>query len=104
MIGFVEKLTGTLAAHLQGSGVIVDVNGVGYGVEMPLSDLCNLGPVGSKVELWTHTYVREDAMKLFGFSTKTHRHCFDVLLGITGIGPKAAMAILSTMDCHTLFT
>jgi len=79
-------------------GVVVDVNGVGYGVEVPLSTLCGLPKVGEMVCLWTHTHVSEDSLRLFGFLSVRERDVFEVLISLNGIGPKVGMAILSTLS------
>lgn len=97
----IEKLTGTYVARLP-AGIILDVNGVGYGVDMPLSALCDIPPVGNRVGLWVHTHVREDAIKLFGFLNYEDRQAFGVLLTVSGVGPKVALAILSTLSVATL--
>lgn len=97
----IERLTGTYSETLA-SGLILDVNGVGYGVETPLSTLCSLPPIGSRVSLWIHTYVREDAMRLFGFLHQEDRIAFDVMLGLSGVGPKVALAILSTLQVSAI--
>jgi len=93
----IERLRGQICLSLA-SGAIVDVNGVGYRVEMPLSMVCELPPVGSNIELWTYTYVKEDALRLFGFTNYGERIAFELLLGLSGVGPKLALAILSTLD------
>ncbi|RJQ15015.1 MAG: Holliday junction branch migration protein RuvA [Nitrospiraceae bacterium] len=78
-------------------GVIVDVNGVGYHVCVPLCSLCDIPEQGETVFLHTYTHVREDALQLFGFLTEEERKVFTVLLGINGVGPKLGLAILSGM-------
>ncbi len=83
--------------HKSPEQVIVDVGGVGYQVLVPLSCLCNIPDPGNEVFLHTYTYVREDALHLYGFSTDEERKVFTTLLGINGIGPKLALAILSGM-------
>jgi Holliday junction DNA helicase RuvA len=93
---YIERLSGTFAATLP-TGIILDVNGIGYGIEIPLSTLCQLPRVGSKINLWISTYVREDALRLFGFKTYEDRQTFEVLLSLAGVGPKVALAILSTL-------
>lgn len=75
--------------------VIVEVNGVGYHVNVPLSILSSLPEEGSNVFLYIHTHVREDALQLYGFDTEDEKKIFTTLLGITGIGPKMALNILS---------
>jgi Holliday junction DNA helicase RuvA len=93
----IEKLTGILAAKTPTS-VILDVGGVGYGVEMPLSDLCELGVVGSRAEVWIETHVREDAIRLFGFLTLERKQTFSLLRTVSGVGPKIGLALLSNLS------
>jgi len=76
-------------------GVLVDVNGVGYRVHAPASVLTRLPGAGERVRLHTHLHVREDALTLFGFTTAEERDLFEVLIGVNGIGPKGALAVLS---------
>lgn len=97
----IERLKGTYAVTLP-TGIILDVNGVGYGVDMPLSAMCNLPSEGSTLEVWVHTYVREDAIKLFGFLSYEDRVAFEILLSVSGVGPKVALAILSTLSTATI--
>ncbi len=75
--------------------VVVETGGVGYDISIPLSTFESLGAEGSQAKLFTHHYVREDAEKLFGFSSKTERELFRQLISISNIGPKTAMSILS---------
>lgn len=77
--------------------VLVDVNGVGYEVDVPMSTFCNLPVEGSKIVLLTHLVVREDAHLLYGFSTEAERAAFRALIKISGIGPRIALAVLSGM-------
>jgi Holliday junction DNA helicase RuvA len=78
-------------------GVIVDVNGIGYHVNIPLCSLGDMPETGGTVFLHTYTHVREDALQLFGFLSEEERKVFTTLLGINGIGPKLGLAILSGM-------
>jgi len=75
--------------------VVIDVNGVGYAVSVPISTVANLPAEGREVFLHIHTHVREDALQLFGFDSEDEKKIFLALLGITGIGPKVALNILS---------
>ena len=75
--------------------VVVDVSGVGYAVNIPLSSYRQIGSVGSEVSLLTYLHVREDILQLYGFSTDGERELFQMLLSISGIGPKVAQSILS---------
>ncbi|MBI5408029.1 MAG: Holliday junction branch migration protein RuvA [Nitrospirae bacterium] len=81
-------------------GVIVDVNGIGYQVCIPLCSLGDIPNPGEAVFLHTYTHVREDALQLFGFISEEERRVFTVLLGINGIGPKLGLGILSGMPVH----
>jgi Holliday junction DNA helicase RuvA len=74
--------------------VLVEVNGVGYRILVPLSAIPGLEP-GSAAFLFTHLHVRDDAMTLYGFLTRDERDTFEVLIGASGVGPKLALAILS---------
>jgi len=78
--------------------VTVDVNGVGYEVFVPLSTFYVVGEAGAEVTLRTHTHVREDALALFGFATALEQELFERLIGISGIGPKVALAVLSGIE------
>ncbi|MCX6127854.1 MAG: Holliday junction branch migration protein RuvA [Proteobacteria bacterium] len=93
---YIERLTGIFSASLP-TGIILDVQGVGYGVELPLSTLCQLPKVGQLVSLWILSYVREDSLRLFGFRSYEDRQAFEILLSLSGVGPKVALAILSTL-------
>ena len=82
--------------------VLVDVNGVGYEIDVPMSTLYNLPDAGSEVTLFTHFVVREDAQLLYGFLTKEERALFRLLIRISGIGPKIALSILSGISTPLL--
>jgi holliday junction DNA helicase RuvA len=81
--------------HKSPTEIVVDVNGVGYAVSIPLSTFEKLGDVGSPVLVLTHLHVREDILQLFGFATEPERDMFRLLLSVSGIGPKIAQGILS---------
>jgi len=97
----IEFLSGKIKCLLP-SSVIVDVNGIGYGVDLPLTAICEMPSLGSKIDLWIFTRVREDSLKLYGFLTQAERHTFEVLINISGVGPKVALAIMSTLNVSTL--
>ena len=78
--------------------LIVDVQGVGYHVNVPLSTFYDAGDVGDQVSLRIYTHVREDTLQLFGFLTTLEQQIFERLIGISGIGPKLAVAVLSGID------
>jgi Holliday junction DNA helicase RuvA len=78
--------------------VLVDCNGVGYEVDVPMSTFYNLPTLGDKVSLLTHFVVREDAQILYGFATAAEREAFRQLIKISGVGPRTALSVLSGMS------
>ena len=82
--------------------ILVDCNGVGYEIEVPMTTFYDLPEVGSEVELLTHFLVREDAQLLFGFATDQERIIFRKLLKVNGIGAKASLSILGGMTVNEL--
>ncbi len=98
MIG---RLTGILAEKTPPQ-ILVDVNGTGYEVDVPMSSFYNLPDVGRQVTLLTHFVVREDAQILFGFLTREERATFRLLVRISGVGPRTALAILSGLAVDEL--
>ena len=80
------------------SRLIVNVGGVGYDVQVPLSTFYVLGEPGADVALRIHTHVREDVIALYGFATPLEQELFEKLIGISGIGPKLALAVLSGIE------
>lgn len=80
------------------SRVVVDVGGVGYDVQVPLSTFYGLGEPGATVVLRIHTHVREDLIALYGFSTPLEQDLFERLIAISGIGPKLGLAVLSGIE------
>lgn len=97
----IASLKGILGAKQEGS-CIVDVNGVGYEAHMPGSELDRLPPVGQAVTLYTWTITREDGMQLFGFLSPENRRLFKLLLGVNGVGPRSALAVLSGFSSEEL--
>lgn len=98
MIGFLRGKV----FEKQPNRVIVDVQGVGYEVLVPLSTYYDIGDEGGDVSLRIHTHVREDALQLFGFRTALEQQLFERLIGISGIGPKLAIAVLSGIETREL--
>ena len=98
MIG---RITGTLAEKSPPQ-LLVDVNGVGYEVDVPMSSFYNLPGLGERVTLLTHFIVREDAQILFGFLTHDERQTFRQLIKITGVGPRMALSLLSGLSVGEL--
>lgn len=93
----IARLAGTLAEKAPGR-IIVDVSGVGYDVQVPLSTFYVIGEPGTEVAIRVHTHVREDVIALFGFATSLEQELFERLISISGIGPKLALAVLSGME------
>lgn len=98
MIAF---LSGKLLEKRPGS-VIVDVNGVGYEVVIPLSTFYEIGETGTDVQIRVHTNVREDAIQLFGFVTQKEKELFLRLLSVQGVGAKSAISMLSGMNAEEI--
>ena len=82
--------------------IVIDVNGVGYDVFVPLSTFYGLGDAGSNITVRIHTHVREDALLLYGFATLLEQELFERLIGVSGIGPKVALAVLSGIEPQEL--
>ncbi|MBI3490177.1 MAG: Holliday junction branch migration protein RuvA [Acidobacteria bacterium] len=94
-----------MIARLQGrlfekspNRIVIDVGGVGYDVFVPLSTFYGLGEPGTDVALRIHTHVRDDALLLYGFATRLEQQLFERLIGVSGIGPKVALAVLSGIE------
>ena len=94
-----------MIAHLRGrilekhpNRIIVEVDGVGYDVSVPLSTFYGLGEPGGEIALRIHTHVREDALALYGFASLLEQDLFERLIGVSGIGPKLALAVLSGIE------
>src|SRR5712664_2956769 len=98
MIG---QLRGRLAEK-RPNQVLVDVGGVGYVVQVPLSTYAALGELHTEVTLLIHTHVREDALALYGFVSSREKHFFEMLLSASGVGPSLALKILSGMSVEEL--
>ncbi len=99
----------SMIAHLRGQilmrgddFIVLDVSGVGFRVRVPASTLELLGEAGAPAELFTHLHVREDDLSLFGFATQDELSLFEMLLTVSGIGPKAALGILSSAQPNTV--
>ena len=99
MISF---LSGTHLRTLP-NGLILNVAGVGYNVETPLSTLSSISSEGEPLELYIHTHVREDSLRLFGFVTLDEQVVFGLLLSMSGVGPKVALAMLSTLGIEGIY-
>ena len=98
MIGLLRgKLT-----HKRPNAVLLDVGGVGYQVQIPLSTFAALGALHSEATLLIYTHVREDQFSLFGFVTAREKQCFELLISASGVGPALALRILSGMGTEEL--
>jgi holliday junction DNA helicase RuvA len=97
----IAQLSGKLLSK-QPNRVIVDVNGVGYEVNVPLSTFYEMGEIGAPVQLLIHTHVREDTISLFGFKSAKEKQMFEQLTSVSGIGPKLGITILSGMSVAEL--
>ena len=98
-----------MIAHLRGrvlekrpTHVIMDVNGVGYSLHIPVSTFYDLPPPGGETQLFVHTHVREDALALYGFRTEKEKALFEKLLTVSGIGPRVAVTVLSGLEADEL--
>lgn len=98
MIGYIK---GTLA-YVAPNSIVVDNHGIGYNINVPATLLQRLPSAGEEVMVYTYTYVREDAIGLFGFSSPDELEVFRLLITVSGIGPKGGLAILSTMNTDEL--
>src|SRR5262249_32400782 len=105
----VRPICPSVIAHLRGTihekhpnRIVVDVNGVGYDVFVPLSTFYGLGEVGATIALRVHTHVREDALVLYGFATLVEQMLFERLIGVSGVRPKVALAVLSGIEPQDL--
>ena len=94
MIG---QIRGTLIAR-QAPEILVDVGGIGYEIQVPMTTLYQLPELGQPVTLLTHFVVREDAQQLFGFAESADRRLFRELIKVSGVGPRLALTLLSGMD------
>ena len=94
-----------LKGELEGiteDGIVVEVNGIGYNIRMPKEMMSKLPPLHYKVQIYTYTSVREDALWLYGFLTASDLDLFKKLISVNGVGPKVAQGILSVIDVNAL--
>lgn len=78
--------------------IVVEANGIGYKIYTSLSTIQNIEPIGKEVKVYTYLYVREDIMSIYGFLTQEELGMFELLLGVSGVGPKAALSVISSMS------
>ena len=91
-----------IVADISLDEVVVEVNGIGYGVKVPASVLDNVRTTGAEIKLYTYMNVREDGISLFGFLTKDDLEMFKKVITVSGIGPKGGLAIISTLSSDGL--
>src|SRR5208283_5626101 len=98
-------MIGSLRGNLidkRANQVLLEVGGVGYQVQIPLSTFAGLGALHAETMLLIHTHVREDQFSLYGFLTAREKHCFELLISASGVGPSLALKILSGMGLDQL--
>jgi len=87
-----------------GEGAVINVGGIGFRVFMPTTDIAAMGKPGQPVKVYTHLHVREDNIALYGFSTSEGLWLFETLIGVTGLGPKLSLALLSALTPEQITT
>ena len=97
----IASLHGKLES-LGSDGAVINVGGIGFQVYMPTSTLSTLGSIGNEVKLYTHLHLREDNATLYGFAGTEELELFQILINVSGLGPKLALAMLSVMNVETL--
>ena len=97
----IKYLNGTLA-EVDIDSIVVEVSGIGYGVNVPVSVIENVREIGSKIKIYTYMNVKEDHVSLYGFLTKDELEIFKRIISVSGIGPKGGLAILSTLSADDL--
>ncbi len=97
----ISRLQGKIEA-ISADSVIINVNGVGFQVFLPTSTISQIGNVGREVKLFTHLHVREDILALYGFGSADELRLFEIVTGVSGIGPKIGLSMLSAMNPEQL--
>ncbi len=92
----IEHIKGVLVSK-HPTHIVLEANGIGYGISIPLSTYTKLEAVGSSLRLFTWLHVREDILQLFGFASEEEREVFSLLINVSGVGPRMALAVLSAM-------
>ena len=98
----IEYLRGQLLRIDEEDHIVVDVNGVGYGLDVPRSTLERLPALGEEAELHVSFLLREDSIRLFGFATKAEKTVFEIFLNVSGIGPRTALDVLSAISIREI--
>ena len=99
----ISVLSGRLES-IDADGVVICTAGIGFKVYTPTSTMTSLGDIGSEATLHTHLYLREDSVSLYGFASTDELRLFQTLLGVSGLGPRLALVMLSAMDLEQLTT
>ena len=99
----IARISGTLVQK-SASQIVVDVQGVGYGISIPLTTFYELPEKGQRIAIFVHTHVKQDSIALFGFFTEREKNLFELMIGVTGIGPKLALNILSGISADDFIT
>lgn len=97
----IASLQGTLESFGE-DWAIINVGGIGFKVFLPTSTVSSLGAIGREVKLYTHLHVREDNVALYGFATTEELSLFQLLISVSGVGPKLGLALLSALDAEKL--
>jgi len=97
----ISQIRGRLA-YKSPEEIVIDVHGVGYGIKVPLSTFYELPGIGEEILLLIYTYVREDSLHLYGFLTPKEKELFRLLIGVSGVGPKLAINVLSGISAGEL--
>lgn len=97
----ISYMKGTVA-HKDGYGIVMEVGGIGYEMSMSSKSLAGIAGIGCSAQVWTYLQVKEDGLSLFAFADVQERELFVRLIGVSGIGPKMAVAALSTFDAASL--
>jgi Holliday junction DNA helicase RuvA len=87
---------------LESDGAVINVTGVGFRVTMPTSFLSTIGGIGEEVKVYTHLHHKEDDVALYGFASTDELRLFETLIGVSGLGPRLALAMLSTLDVEQM--
>ena len=99
----IASIEGRITA-IEDQAIVIQIGGIGFRVHVPEPVLSDVGPIGGRISLHTYLHVREDNLALYGCATKDDLELFELLLGVSGIGPKVALSMLSTLSAHDIQT
>lgn len=88
--------------EIEEKSIVVEANGIGYSIFVPMTVIPHLNGIGSSVKIYTYMHVSDDAQKLYGFTSRNDREIFKMLIGVNGVGPKAAIGVLSVLNADEL--